>query len=200
MTDILQRLLDEQSKLQQTIEDHGGSPHPLTLFLRATQPHTQGMFDSEPTENDRKALIDFMQWNDKALLHEMVEMETETGWKPWAKGRFVNLEAARGEWIDMLHFILNGALLLGLNDAEEILSRYLKKHDKNTKRQEDGYDGVSTKCPGCKRALDDDAVFCYIYEGEEHENLKRSYPATAGGTQFVHCAVTDGLYMLRSQA
>lgn len=162
--DILQQLLDEQSKLQQTIEDKGGTTHPVTLFINATQTNSSGMFDSEPTENDRQALIDFMQWNDKALLHEMVEMETETGWKPWAKGRFVNLEAARGEWIDMLHFILNGALILGLTDAEEIRDRYLRKHEKNTKRQEDGYDGQSTKCPGCKRALDDEAVECRIVD------------------------------------
>ena len=33
---------------------------------------------------------------------------------------------------------------------------------KNAKRQEEGYDGVSTKCPGCHRALDDDAVLCTV--------------------------------------
>lgn len=154
--DILQRLLHEQSKLQHTIEDKGGTTHPSRLFERATI--------SDVSEPSRQALIDFMQWNDKALLHEMVEMESETGWKPWAKGRFVNLEAARGEWIDMLHFMLNGALLLGLDNADDILDRYLRKHQKNTKRQEDGYDGVSTKCPGCKRALDDEAVECRIVD------------------------------------
>jgi hypothetical protein len=162
MSDILQRLLDEQSALQQTIEDKGGETHPLTLYVNATQLNSGGLYDHEPTENDRQALINFMQWNDKALLHEMVEMESETGWKPWAKGRFVNLEAARGEWIDMLHFILNGALLLGLDNANEILERYMRKHEKNTKRQEEGYDGVSTKCAGCGRAIDDEAVNCFI--------------------------------------
>lgn len=162
--DFLQRLINEQSALQQTIQDKGGSTHPLTLFRNATETNTSGMFDAEPTEHDRQALIDFMQWNDKALLHEMVEMETETGWKPWANSRFVNLEAARGEWIDMLHFIINGALILGLDNAEDIFARYKRKNDKNTKRQEDGYDGVSTKCAGCKRALDDEAVACYIVD------------------------------------
>jgi hypothetical protein len=59
----------------------------------------------------------------------------------------------------MLHFMLNGALLLGL-DADEIIRRYDAKHEKNAKRQEEGYDGVSTKCGVCKRALDDAAVLC----------------------------------------
>lgn len=166
---ILQRLLDEQSNLQQTIEDKGGETHPTTLFVNATQVNSSGMYDAEPTEADRQALINFMQWNDKALLHEMVEMEAETGWKPWAKGRFVNLEAARGEWIDMLHFILNGALVLGLTEEKEILARYLRKHEKNTKRQEDGYDAQSTKCAGCGRALDDEAVNCYKVDEMEDE-------------------------------
>lgn len=149
MTD-LQYFLDEQSRLQEVMEAKNGSPHPTILFKQFAD-----------DDRNAPALIAMMQWNDKALIHELVEMEGETGWKPWAKGAFVNLEAARGEWIDMLHFMINGALLLGM-DAEMIKHLYDAKHAKNEARQNAEYDGVSTKCPGCKRALDDDAVKCIV--------------------------------------
>lgn len=156
MTD-LQYFLDQQSELQTKMP----TAHPTELFLDAFDVKQNGFYDVEPTDNDRKALIDFLQWNNKAIIHEIVEEEAETGWKPWAKSRHINLEAARGEWIDQFHFFLNKALALGM-DAEAIRLAYDSKHETNEKRQEEGYDGVSTKCPGCKRALDDEAVMCAV--------------------------------------
>ena len=150
----LQYFLDEQSRLQAVMEEKNGSPHPSTLYTDFIN------------WGAAVPLIQMMQWNDKALIHELVEMEAETGWKPWAKSAHVNLEAARGEWIDMFHFMLNGALLLGLDD-DEIKTRYDNKHAKNEARQNADYDGVSTKCPGCQRALDDTAVLCRIVNEDE---------------------------------
>lgn len=161
MTD-LQYFLNEQSDLQRKMP----SAHPTDLYRDAVLTRKTGMYDSEPTDNDRKALIDFLQWNNKAIIHEIVEEEAETGWKPWASSRHVNLQAARGEWIDQLHFFLNKALALGM-DAEMIKTMYDAKHAKNAKRQEEGYDGVSTKCPGCGRALDDDAVECRVVHEDD---------------------------------
>jgi len=157
MTD-LQYFLDEQSRLQEVMEEKNGSPHPTSLFAHFE--NTTEWRDSPEGQAAAGALTRMMQWNDKALIHELVEMEAETGWKPWAKSEYVNLEAARGEWIDMFHFMLNGALLLGLDEAE-IKRRYDAKHAKNEARQHADYDGVSTKCGNCGRALDDDAVRCY---------------------------------------
>lgn len=156
MTD-LQYFLNEQSRLQDVMEAKNGSPHPTSLFHHFE--NTVEWRDSVEGQAAAGALTKMMQWNDKALIHELVEMEAETGWKPWAKSEYVNLEAARGEWIDMFHFMLNGALLLGLNE-NEIRTRYDAKHAKNEARQEAEYDGVSTKCGVCKRALDDEAVDC----------------------------------------
>lgn len=190
-----QYFLDQQSELQGKMP----SPHPADLFLDAFDVKQNGFYDVEPTENDRKALIDFLHWNVTALTDELHELLGEIGWKPWAKSRHINLEAAQGEAIDALHFLLNIFLGLGM-DAEAIKLAYDNKHKKNEKRQEEGYDGVSTKCPGCKRALDDAAVFCYFYEGEEHENLMRSYPMSPEGTRFVHCSLTDGLYKIAPSA
>ena len=160
----LQYFLDEQSRLQEVMEEKNGSPHPSSLFTHFL--NSQEWPDSIEHQAASQALIHMMQWNDKALIHELVEMEAETGWKPWAKSAHVNLEAARGEWIDMFHFMLNGALLLGLDD-DEIKTRYDAKHAKNEARQHADYDGVSTKCPGCQRALDDTAVLCRIVNEDE---------------------------------
>lgn len=156
----LQYFLDQQSQLQEVMEAKNGSPHPTRLFNEFAGAEAAQL----PTDDAAAGIVKMMQWNDKALIHELVEMESETGWKPWAKGAFVNMEAARGEWIDMFHFMLNGALLLGLDELE-IKRRYDAKHAKNEKRQNENYDGVSTKCPGCGRALDDDAVECGVRNG-----------------------------------
>lgn len=156
MTDILQHLLDAQSELQRKMP----SPHPVDLFVQAHDDHGSFADDKGPTDEDRMPAINFIHWNVTAATDELHELLGEIGWKPWAKSRHINLEAARGEWIDALHFMLNMALVLGLTEAEDIRALYDAKHAKNAKRQEEGYDGVSTKCPGCKRALDDDAVEC----------------------------------------
>ncbi|MEG2887218.1 MAG: dUTPase [Aurantimicrobium sp.] len=155
----LQYFLDQQSDLQRVMEEKNGSPHPTRLFNTYISDLAIG-----GSEESAAALIKMMQWNDKALIHELVEMEAETGWKPWAKSRHINLQAARGEFIDMFHFMLNAGLLLGM-DETMIKEMYDAKHAKNEKRQNEDYDGVSTKCPGCNRALDDDAVDCHVREG-----------------------------------
>ncbi|UVT31661.1 deoxyuridine triphosphatase [Microbacterium phage Kenzers] len=134
----LQKMLDLQDSLQ--AETYG-----------------QGLRDLLP--EDVPAAVQQATINVLAATDELHELLAETSWKPWAKADYVRLEAARGEWIDAWHFMMNLANLLQL-DAEAIERRYRAKRAKNIKRQEDGYDGVSTKCPGCNRALDDDAVEC----------------------------------------
>lgn len=153
MTDTLQELLDAQSALQVKMP----TTHPSDLFAF--------MRDAPAYNTEPAALVtEFLEWNIVALTDELHELLGETGWKPWATKRFVNLEAARGESIDALHFLMNIFLVLGM-DAEEVRQRYHAKHAKNAARQEAGYDGVSTKCPGCKRALDDEAVHCAPQRG-----------------------------------
>ena len=162
MTDNMQDWLNSQSELQKKMP----SAHPTDLFKAATETYTEGLYDSLPNDNTRKPAIDFIHWNVTALVDELHELLGEIGWKPWAKSRHINLEAARGEFIDALHFMGNLALVLGLDDSDQIMYLYHEKHIKNAKRQEEGYDGVSTKCPICHRALDDNAVLCTIDEPE----------------------------------
>lgn len=135
MTDI-QHLLMAQRDLQIKM----GQPDPRTM------------------SEEQKAL--FIKDMVLAATDELHELLAEVGWKPWATSRHVNRDAAVGEWIDLLHFVLNLGLALNLT-GEEVFLKYMSKRQKNIKRQEEGYDGVTTKCPGCGRALDDDAVKCF---------------------------------------
>ena len=115
-----------------------------------------GQSPRDLSDEDRAA---FISWNALALTDELHEALAEVGWKPWATSRHLNRDAFMGELVDMLHFFMN-LMLAGNISAEELLEAYQKKREKNIKRQEDGYDGVTEKCPHCKRALDDEAVEC----------------------------------------
>jgi hypothetical protein len=102
-----------------------------------------------------------------ALVDELHESLGEMGWKPWATSKHFNEAAVQGELIDAWHFFMNLLILSGM-DPEQMFEKYMAKHRKNQQRQIDGYDGVSTKCQGCGRALDDDAVECHVATGEKY--------------------------------
>lgn len=112
-----------------------------------------------PRDLTGEARLQFIRVNVLALEDELHEALGETGWKPWATSDHVNEAAFQSELVDALHFLLN-LMLAGHIDADEFLAEYQAKRLKNKKRQAEGYDGVSTKCPGCKRALDDTNVPC----------------------------------------
>lgn len=111
---------------------------------------------NEFTDEER---MEAFRINALALMAELVEALDETGWKPWAASNHLNVEAFHGELVDMFHFFMNLMLHSGMT-AKQLFDGYMKKVEVNTIRQLEGYDGVSTKCPGCRRAYDDDAVKC----------------------------------------
>lgn len=111
-----------------------------------------------------------------ACLDELHEALAEIGWKPWATSRHFNRDAFVGELIDAWHFLMNLFLVAEVK-PHELFSLYVTKNDKNIARQEKGYDGVTDKCPNCKRAYDDDAVNCLpasLY-GDNHSLNKPAY-------------------------
>ena len=102
----------------------------------------------------------FMVWNAYALTDEVHEAVAEMGWKPWATSRHLNGAPMLKEMVDAWHFFMNMLLVIGgemgwtIEElADEFTKAYLKKNQVNAERQEQGYDGVSTKCPNCKREL-----------------------------------------------
>lgn len=112
------------------------------------------------SEDDRLAYLDEMC---KAAMLEIGEAFNEFSWKSWASRQFRNKDALTGELVDVLFFVANALVANGVT-SEELAAKYRGKMQINTKRQVDGYDGVSGKCPECRRALDDPAVICV--EGE----------------------------------
>ena len=133
--DALRRMLENQEEFQRRL--HGAAPK-----------------DFVP--DDRAAYVREMK---VALDDELHEALGEVSWKSWASAQFFNRAAYVSELVDAWHFFMNLLLVAGVT-AEEFVERYERKLAKNHARQDDGYDGVSTKCPGCRRDVNDDGVDC----------------------------------------
>lgn len=109
-----------------------------------------------------------------ALSNELQsEVLGEVSWKSWASSRFINVKEYKGELVDAFHFLLNLMLVVDMT-PDELYALYLQKRDLNVLRQLEGYDGLSSKCPGCGRAQDDVAVACY--EGDPEAPAPNNLP------------------------
>jgi hypothetical protein len=133
-------LLAAQEELQAEAYGYDFSPH--------NSETGKGMLDL--------SRIEYIRWNMLALQNELHEALDETGWKPWASSKHINTEEYLGELVDAFHFFMNLLLATGIRPevmAEEFSRRYFAKREVNAKRQRDGYDGVSAKCPQCRRDI-----------------------------------------------
>lgn len=107
--------------------------------------------------------IQYIRMNILALSDELHEAMNETGWKPWASSRHINTDGYLSELVDVFHFFMNLMFATGYSPDELtdlLYGGYLDKQRKNIARQAAGYDGITGKCPGCKRAYDDKGVRC----------------------------------------
>lgn len=99
----------------------------------------------------KKALLNdsmkqqYINQNILALHEEAVEIMRETAYKNpdyvpfgWKKGQQFNEEKFKEEIIDIIHFVMNLAIISGMS-SEEIYNRYLNKNKENHQRQKDGY-------------------------------------------------------------
>lgn len=141
-------------------DDNATQAHALdSMFTmqRQLQRDSFGYDIDRMTEAER---VEYIKWNVLALTDELHEMLAETSWKPWAKNVGINDDKAFNEMIDAWHFMMNIMMAIMPNFSPdqltvELRKRYERKHEVNITRQETGYDGVTTKCRGCMRALDD---------------------------------------------
>lgn len=82
---------------------------------------------------------DFLTEKILALQVEVSELANATRcFKYWSKKKSEPKERLLDEYADCLHFLLSIANTLGFT-AEEIEQAYIKKHEVNYKRQEEGY-------------------------------------------------------------
>ncbi len=74
----------------------------------------------------------------RALSQELAELTDSVPWKWWAKYQTFDKQNARVEVVDMIHFVVSLAQVLGLT-ADDVYQLYLKKNEVNFQRQDSGY-------------------------------------------------------------
>lgn len=74
----------------------------------------------------------------RAMQQELAELTDSVPWKWWAKYQNFDVQNARVEVVDLFHFLVSAAQVLGMT-AEDVYQAYLKKNAVNFKRQESGY-------------------------------------------------------------
>lgn len=74
----------------------------------------------------------------RALSQEIAELTDSVPWKWWARYQKFNIDNARVEVVDMFHFLISLAQVLGLT-AEDVYNGYMEKNKVNFARQESGY-------------------------------------------------------------
>ncbi len=74
----------------------------------------------------------------RALSQELAELTDSVPWKWWAKYQTFDKQNARVEVVDMIHFVVSLAQVLGLS-ADDVYALYMKKNKVNFQRQDSGY-------------------------------------------------------------
>ena len=74
----------------------------------------------------------------RAMQQELAELIDSVPWKWWAKYQKFDQQNARVEVVDLFHFLISLAQVLGMS-AEDIRDAYVKKNKINHDRQDSGY-------------------------------------------------------------
>ena len=73
-----------------------------------------------------------------AIIQEAAELQAVTDWKWWKKAPSFDAPHAKEELIDVLHFVIQAAIELGMS-PEDVAAEYRRKTEINKQRQKDGY-------------------------------------------------------------
>src|SRR5476649_1657099 len=88
-----------------------------------------------PTEEEKaKWILNYT----RAMQQEMAELVDSVPWKWWAKYQKFDEQNARVEVVDLFHFLISLAQVLGMS-ADDVFAAYVKKNEVNFKRQDSGY-------------------------------------------------------------
>ena len=90
--------------------------------------------DSMTEEEKTKWVLNYT----RAMTQEIAELTDSVPWKWWAKYQKFDEQNARVEVVDLFHFLISLAQVLGMS-ADDVFNAYLKKNEVNFKRQETGY-------------------------------------------------------------
>tara|TARA_B100001093_G_scaffold381128_2_gene366625 strand:- start:284 stop:655 length:372 start_codon:yes stop_codon:yes gene_type:complete len=89
-----------------------------------------GMSDEQKTE----WILNYI----RAMQQELAELTDSVPWKWWAKYQEFDKQNAKVEIIDLFHFLISMAQVMGMT-AEDVHEAYLKKNKVNHDRQKSGY-------------------------------------------------------------
>jgi dimeric dUTPase (all-alpha-NTP-PPase superfamily) len=91
---------------------------------------TEGMTEPERT----KWILNYC----RAMSQEIAELTDSVPWKWWARYQKFDDQNARVEVVDLFHFLISLAQVLGMS-ADDVFTAYVKKNEVNFRRQETGY-------------------------------------------------------------
>jgi dimeric dUTPase (all-alpha-NTP-PPase superfamily) len=74
----------------------------------------------------------------RAMTQEIAELIDSVPWKWWAKYQKFDEQNAKVEVIDLFHFLISLAQVLGMT-PDDVFNAYVKKNAVNHQRQESGY-------------------------------------------------------------
>ena len=74
----------------------------------------------------------------RAMTQELAELTDSVPWKWWAKYQKFDTQNARVEIVDLFHFLMSAAMVLGMS-AEDVYNAYMEKNKVNFQRQDSGY-------------------------------------------------------------
>ncbi|CAF0700927.1 dUTPase [Candidatus Methylacidithermus pantelleriae] len=87
---------------------------------------------------DESGKIEWLLNYARAMSQEVAELTDCVPWKWWARYQTFNAQNAQVELVDLLHFLVSAAQVLGMT-SEELFEVYRRKHQINCERQERGY-------------------------------------------------------------
>jgi dimeric dUTPase (all-alpha-NTP-PPase superfamily) len=74
----------------------------------------------------------------RAMSQELAELTDSVPWKWWAKYQKFDKQNAKVEVVDLFHFLMSLALILGMS-ADDVYDVYVQKNKLNFQRQDTGY-------------------------------------------------------------
>ena len=94
-----------------------------------------GVNMDEMNDEDRtKWILNYV----RAMQQELAELTDSVPWKWWAKYQGFDQQNAKVEIVDLFHFLISLAQVMGMS-ADDVHQAYLKKNQVNHNRQESGY-------------------------------------------------------------
>ena len=107
-----------------------------TIFeMQDTLNHRIGVVTENLSEKEKtKWVLNYT----RAMQQEIAELIDSVPWKWWAKYQEFDEQNAKVEIIDLFHFLISLAQVMGMT-PDDVYNAYVKKNQVNHNRQESGY-------------------------------------------------------------